>query len=237
MRIIKHVPNLITSAGLLSGCAGIVEIAYGQLSWVPFWVLLAGFFDFIDGFAARALKVSSPMGKELDSLSDMVSFGFLPSFFMYKLLQEDYGNGFIPYLAFLIAVASAWRLAYFNIDERQSDRFIGLPTPANAIFITGLIFLPEAWFGNYQSQVWILITLLFSWLLSANVELVALKFKGFGWRGNEPKFILLLFSMGLFIFMGLKSMSIIIVAYILISIITNMLSGNSNGMSEKNLNG
>ncbi len=227
MSIIKHIPNLITSAGLLSGCIALVFAAQGYLIWVPYWVLLAGFFDFVDGFAARALKVSSPMGKELDSLSDMVSFGLLPAFTMFKMLNIGYQDSFIPYMAFLIAVASAWRLAYFNIDTEQSDKFIGLPTPANAIFITGLIFIPENWYGGYKFEILIILTLVFSWLLNARLELIALKFKGYQWKGNEPKYFVMLFTLIFIIMLGLKSLSLVIVAYIITSMINNLMVSRS----------
>lgn len=227
MSIIKHIPNLITSAGLLSGCMALVFAARGDLLFVPYWVLLAGFFDFVDGFAARALKVSSPMGKELDSLSDMVSFGLVPAFTMLKLLQTGYQDSLIPYTAFLIAVASAWRLAYFNIDTEQSDKFIGIPTPANAIFITGLVFIPDKWFVGYKFEVLIAMTLVFSWLLNAKLELIALKFKGFQWKGNEPKYLVMLFTLVPLIMLGLKSLSLIIVAYVIISLISNFMVSKS----------
>ena len=131
----KHIPNAITCANLFSGCIGIVYAFNGALETAAYFVLLSGIFDFFDGFAARLLNVKSNIGKDLDSLADMVSFGFLPGVVMYQLLsQSDYASPYLPYLAFIITVFSALRLAKFNNDTRQTEDFIGLNTPMNTDF-------------------------------------------------------------------------------------------------------
>jgi hydroxyacylglutathione hydrolase len=172
-------------------------------------------FDFFDGFAARLLKVSSPIGKELDSMADMVSFGALPSLFMYKLLQFESPFEFLPYVALLIAVCSALRLAIFNIDETQSDSFRGLPTPANALFITALPFLDYPFFDVLFSPVVLtIITLIFSVLLVSRFELFALKFKNFTWTDNKVRFTFLLLSVLLLAAMQFAAIPLIILLYV-----------------------
>src|SRR5688572_9999022 len=183
--MIKHLPNFLTCCNLLCGCLGVVFVLEDRAFPAAYFVWIAGAFDFFDGFAARMLKVSSPIGKELDSLADMVSFGLLPSVVMYKLLLAEDTTGYLPYAAFSIAVFSALRLAIFNIDETQRDSFRGVPTPANALFITALPLLTGGIAAALQSQ-WVLlvITVVSSWLLVSNLELFALKFKDFTWTNN-----------------------------------------------------
>ncbi|MBC7617150.1 MAG: CDP-diacylglycerol--serine O-phosphatidyltransferase, partial [Pedobacter sp.] len=140
----KHIPNAITCANLFSGCIGVVFAFKGELETAAYFVLLSGIFDFFDGMVARLLKVKSAIGKELDSLADMVSFGFLPGVVMFQLLKAgDYSNDYLPYLGFIITVFSALRLAKFNIDERQTEDFIGLNTPMNTLFIVSLPFIAK----------------------------------------------------------------------------------------------
>jgi CDP-diacylglycerol--serine O-phosphatidyltransferase len=219
----KQVPNFLTCCSLFSGCFALVQISNGNLEWIPFLVWIAAFFDFFDGFAARLLKVSSPMGKELDSLSDMVSFGVVPGYFVYALLSSQPENPWVPFIGFAITIGSALRLAKFNIDERQSDQFIGLPTPANAIFITGLIWLPESWQLLLTSNVLIAIAILFSILLNAEIPLVALKFKNYSWGENISRYFVILSTLGLVLFLGLQGISLTIVSYLCISIVFNFL--------------
>ncbi len=138
-RVKKHVPNAITCANLFSGCVGIVFAFQGELIIAAYAVLLAAIFDFFDGFASRVLQSFSGIGKELDSLADMVSFGVLPSVILYQLFlqapQIDQVSPYLNFIAFLIPVFSALRLAKFNTDTRQAEIFIGLPTPANGMLI------------------------------------------------------------------------------------------------------
>ncbi|MEQ9297254.1 MAG: CDP-diacylglycerol--serine O-phosphatidyltransferase [Cyclobacteriaceae bacterium] len=217
----RHIPNFLTCCSLFSGCFALVQISNGNLPWVPYLVWIAAFFDFIDGFAARLLKVSSPMGKELDSLSDMVSFGVVPGYFVYALLQTQTDSQWLPFIGFAITIGSALRLAKFNIDERQSDQFIGLPTPANAIFLTGLIWLPESWQLLMTTNFLIAMAVLFSILLNAEIPLIALKFKDYKWSSNVSRYFVILSTLALMIFLGLQGISLAIVSYLCISIVFN----------------
>lgn len=229
--IIRHFPNFLTCMNLLCGCLGIVCAFGGELKIGIYFVLLGAIFDFSDGFAARLLNAKSLIGKDLDSLADMVSFGVFPAVVMYHLMlnaAQSLGTNFLEIgwwaaiFAFLIAIMSGVRLAKFNNDTRQSDKFIGLPTPANTIFVAGLVFLIEL--GGFATEIltnyWILavITALFSWLLVCEVELLALKFKHFKWHGNELRYIFLLLSVSILIIFGFGGLSLVIGLYILISL-------------------
>ncbi|MEQ8906615.1 CDP-diacylglycerol--serine O-phosphatidyltransferase [Ekhidna sp.] len=180
----KHIPNFLTCLNLVIGCVGIYFTLTGRAPEAFYFVIASGLFDFLDGFAARLLKVKSEIGKQLDSLADLVSFGLLPSFFMLQWLQEI--SDFF-WIALIIAVFSAVRLAVFNVDETQSDNFKGLPTPANAIMLTSLIFVP---FELYEYTL-ISICLFSSLLLVSPLRLIALKFSSPGWKGNEARWILI----------------------------------------------
>ncbi|WP_044203790.1 CDP-diacylglycerol--serine O-phosphatidyltransferase [Flammeovirga sp. OC4] len=230
MGIKKHIPNAITCGNLISGCIGISFCFEGDLFLGAAMILVGATFDFFDGFAARMLKVSSPMGKELDSLADMVTFGVLPAVILYQLLLQvellaDTHTTYLPYIAYLIAAFSAIRLANFNIDERQSDGFIGVPTPANALLIGSLPLIlryyPE--FSPYILNKYLLIgiAVVMSYLLNAEIPLVSLKFKNFGWKGNEPRYTLIGVSVLLLIFLQVAALPLIVVTQVLVSIIFN----------------
>ena len=158
MNLKRHIPNFLTCCNLICGCFGIVFCLEGRNVPAAYFVWIAATFDFFDGFAARMLKVSSPIGKELDSLADMVSFGLLPSLVMYKMLMGVSSSNWIPFIAFLIAVGAALRLAIFNVDETQSDSFKGLNTPSNTLFITALPLLSGA-MGMWVQNEWVLVAL------------------------------------------------------------------------------
>lgn len=189
-----------------------------------YFVWAAGVFDFFDGFAARWLNVTSPIGKELDSLADMVSFGLLPSLVMYKMIEASSENEWLPYVAFLIAVCSALRLAIFNIDETQHDSFKGLNTPANTIFITSLVFLPDSWSQWLQHEVsLIILTILFSLLLVSRIDIIAFKFKDFSWQHNKARFTFLPIAVLLIVFLGKAGLPLVILFYILFSLVSRVL--------------
>lgn len=219
MKLLKHIPNSLTCLNLLCGCIGIVFVLEGYPVPAAYFVWAACIFDFFDGFAARWLKASSPIGKELDSLADMVSFGVLPSVMMYTWLSNQSDHAYLPFIAFTIAVFSALRLAKFNIDERQTSSFIGLPTPANALFLTALPFLPEG-ILMFVQQAWVLVVIIivFSFLLVAEIELFALKFKNFAWRGNELRFAFLGIALVLIVVLNKSSLPVIILLYVLLSL-------------------
>lgn len=182
-------------------------------------IWLAMLFDFADGLSARLLNVKSAIGKELDSLADMVTFGVLPSILMFLMLQERFDSLLIPYLAFLLAIFSGIRLAKFNVDTRQEENFIGLPTPANALFISSLIFFQE----QLSDWLLIIITLLFSYLLVAELPLFSLKLKSLSWKGNEIRYIFLIIAITLIAVMKLAALPFIIISYLILSVIDNYL--------------
>ncbi len=192
-------------------------------------IVLGAVFDFFDGMSARLLHVSSPIGKELDSLADDITFGLAPSAILFSVIREmpcpewlQPLRAYLPYLAFIMAAFSALRLAKFNLDERQSTSFIGLPTPANALFWGSLVL------GQYDRllasgshlPLLLLGILLFSWLLVAEIPLFALKFKNLSWKDNQPKYIFLLGCLPCFL-LGYSCFAAIIVWYILLAVIVN----------------
>ncbi|MCE3228519.1 MAG: CDP-diacylglycerol/serineO-phosphatidyltransfera se [Bacteroidetes bacterium] len=218
----RNIPNTITLGNLLCGCLAIVKAFEGDLVWAAYLVGIAAVLDFFDGFIARLLKVTSPIGKDLDSLSDMVTFGVVPGIIMFLLL----GKG---YIAFIIPILSCVRLAKFNNDSRQSESFIGVPTPAFAILVCSLPlikeFHPESFFITaVKDNPWLLIVLCFcSLLLVAPIPLFALKFKQFKWKGNEIRYIFLLFSVVVLSLLQFIGIPIVIISYVLFSIVNNII--------------
>ena len=225
MKIFKHLPNFITLLNLLTGSAGIVLALQGNLVIAAFCVFIAAVFDFLDGFAARLLKANSSIGKELDSLADVISFGLLPGIIAYSLLSQNTEVALWPWLGLLIAAFSALRLAKFNVDTRQSDQFIGLPTPANAILFASfpLILESEAWLFLQNPWVLSILIVVFSLLLVAEIPLMALKFKNFGWNENKLKYIFILISLVLLFVLAWMAIPIIIILYIFFSLAGNYL--------------
>lgn len=218
--MIRHLPNFLTCCNLLCGCFGIVFVLEGREIPAAYFVWLAGVFDFFDGFAARMLKVTSSIGKELDSLADVVSFGILPALVMYKMISTSSDSSALPYIGFTIAVFSALRLAIFNVDETQRDSFRGLNTPANTIFITSLPLLYNQvgrWL--YEPVVLVAITLLFSFLLVSRIEFFAFKFKSFRWEDNKMRFTFLLLAVLLLISLQYLAVPIVILLYIVFSLL------------------
>ncbi|MGQ0827684.1 MAG: CDP-alcohol phosphatidyltransferase family protein [Bacteroidota bacterium] len=270
----KNIPNAITCGNLICGCLAIVCAFNGNLVWSGYLVLIASVLDFFDGFFARLLKVISPIGKELDSLADVVTFGVVPGVVMFHMIKQGFSyqstisqsHGFIPssydlnysqqeiygYIGFVITLFSAIRLAKFNVDTHQSDSFIGLPTPANAIFICSLPLVidqltPEidmslaitAAFSFVSQSVpteflpliilqnpYFLmgVTILMSYLLISNITLFALKFKNYSWRDNKIRYLFLIFSLILLIVFQFIAFPFIIVLYIIMSVINNIVS-------------
>ncbi|MEQ8474775.1 CDP-diacylglycerol--serine O-phosphatidyltransferase [Fulvivirga sp.] len=223
MSIKKHIPNLLTSSNLVCGCLGIIYCFQGDFKLAVYLIWIAMLFDFLDGFAARLLKVSSPIGKELDSLADMVTFGVLPAILILQLI-EQHETGPIKYIALLIAVFSALRLAKFNVDDKQQSVFIGLPTPANALFLSSLIFVFERFPAFNQLYFLVGVAVIFSFLLVAPLELFALKFKNYAWKGNEVRFVFLLLSLISIVFLQFLALPLIILGYILLSFVIKVTS-------------
>lgn len=217
----KHLPNAITCANLFSGCIGIVLAFKGKLELAAYFVLLAGVFDFFDGMVARWLHVKSEIGKQLDSLADMVSFGFLPGVVMFQLLNaSDHAVEYLPYFGFIITVFSALRLAKFNIDERQTEDFIGLNTPMNTLFIVSLPFIAHHYPSIIHSAaVLIAIVLICSFLLVSEIKIFSFKLNGLSWAANKIKFIFLVAAIGLIAVLKFVAVPFILVLYIGCSIL------------------
>jgi CDP-diacylglycerol--serine O-phosphatidyltransferase len=198
----------------------------GQIVSGAYFILISAGLDFFDGFAARILKVPSEIGKQLDSLADLVSFGVLPGLILFQMVKVESDIDWLPYLTLIIPLLSAYRLAKFNIDTRQTDQFIGLPTPANALFISTLPYFAIAWpkIGIWLTSPFVLVGI--AWvmaiLLILELPLIALKFKNFSVSQNVFRYILILVSLGLIIPFNLAGIPIIILAYIGLSIIENV---------------
>lgn len=227
--VTKHIPNTLTSCNLISGCIAIVFALSANYTMALTFIVVGAVFDFFDGMSARLLGVSSPIGKELDSLADVVTFGVAPSSMIYTLLLTLSKSGWnetlafaIPYVAFVMAAFSALRLAKFNLDERQTTSFIGLPTPANALFWGALIVGNENVFDENSFYIYLLIILVFvsSWLLVAEIPMFALKFKHWGWRDNKVKYVFLISCLPILLIFGISGISVIIAWYICLSFLT-----------------
>jgi CDP-diacylglycerol--serine O-phosphatidyltransferase len=264
-------PNLLTAMNLVCGITSIIATIAGRIDISPLFLFAAMGFDFLDGFAARKLAIQSELGKQLDSLADMVSFGLAPGIIVMVMIilgvhdgtiaphdynyqatsytwfqiqawmqavfynvpnQFDASIKYLPFIAFIIPVLSLFRLAKFNIDDKQSDRFIGVPTPLNTIFI---LFFPlyfcyhfSTWNSQHSLMLMVFdcysiacITGLFSFLLIANIPLIALKFKSYAWAENKYRYLLLLLSLISFIVFFLWAIPIIVILYLLLSLIEN----------------
>jgi len=216
----KNIPNIITAANLFTGAVGVYFASQFEFEWVTFCLVLAAVFDFLDGMLARLLKVHSEIGKQLDSLADMVTFGFLPSYVLFQFLQMNEA-GILSFTAFLVAVFSAFRLAKFNIDTRQSEEFIGLPTPANALFIGFLVFLKEveALKFLFDTTSLIIISVVFSFLLVAEVPMISLKFKNLNFKENIFRYLTIIMAIILIGIFQFSAVPVVILLYILLSII------------------
>jgi CDP-diacylglycerol--serine O-phosphatidyltransferase len=217
----KHIPNAITCANLFSGCIGVVYAFKGQLDIAAYFVLLSSIFDFFDGMVARLLNVKSAIGKELDSLADMVSFGFLPGVVMFQLLKlSDYSSEYLPYLAFIITVFSALRLAKFNIDERQTQDFIGLNTPMNTLFIVSLPFIAKDYPEIIGSSIALIaIIAITSFLLVSEIKIFSFKLGDTSWAKNKFKFLFLIASLVLIVFLKFVAIPFVLILYISLSIL------------------
>lgn len=211
----RHIPNAITCANLFSGCIGIVFAFKGDLQFAAYFVILSGIFDFFDGMVARLLHVKSAIGKDLDSLADMVSFGFLPGVIMFQLLKISSTSEYLPYLAFFITIFSALRLAKFNNDERQTEDFIGLNTPMNTLFFVSLPYIAVD-YPNIISSTPILlaVTAITSYLLISEIKIFSLKFSNLSWAKNKIKFIFLILSAILIIAFKFLAVPLILILYI-----------------------
>ena len=227
----KHIPNFITCLNLFSGCVAVFLAFEGNYLYAFLFILLSAIFDFFDGFAARLLKAYSPMGKELDSLADMVSFGLAPGALVFSLLTKTWINEWVPFMAFLIPVFSGLRLAKFNIDTRQTTSFIGLPVPANAIFWAGIVYSYSLFLTN---NVLLLFTLIgvFCYLLVSEIPMFSLKFKNVTWKDNQSQFIFLIGCAFILAYFRLDAFAVLIGWYILLSIGLSLFKNKSQRASN-----
>jgi len=242
--MLKQIPNLITSLNLLCGCVAIFFAVSGDLVTASYFVFTGIFFDFFDGLAARLLNAQSEVGLQLDSLADMVTSGVAPAVVMVQLLSESISGGpiilaenfssegwnegwhhYIPFVGLLIAVASAYRLAKFNVDTRQTTSFIGLPTPGNTLLVLSLplilAFQPSALVENIILNPWFLIgiTLLGCILMNAELPLFALKFKTWDVKSNAMRYIFLAICLVAIVLLQFIAIPVILLVYIFMSLI------------------
>ena len=226
----QHLPNAVTLLNLFCGCCAIVAILYDQVE-LCLVLLAAGILaDYMDGAVARMLNVKSNLGKELDSLADMVTFGLLPGAILYYLLNQNLPEGaarlqviwhYTP--AFVVTLFSALRLAKFNIDTRQTEHFLGLPTPSATIFVAGILaifFYDSFGLADWVIQPWLIFTLavVLSWLLVSDIPMFNLKLSSFGWAGNEIRFIFAAVAIVLLVVLGIAGPALIILLYILFNV-------------------
>lgn len=247
----KHIPNIITCCNLICGCIATGAAFHHHFSTAFLFILLGAGFDFFDGMTARALKVSGKMGVELDSLADVVTFGVAPSAMLFtlfsvvrypELIYNNFWFTFMPFTGFLVAAFSALRLAKFNIDERQHTTFIGMPTPANAIFWAALISSSEAYLTSpmFNAPFLLAFEILFCWLLVCDIPMFALKFKNMSWADNKLKYIFLIacvIILGISAIIGIQNSSVwmmlsrglagCIGLYIVMSIATSLKGGRA----------
>ena len=242
MSIKKHIPNAITLLNLLAGLLALIHAFNGNYNEAFSLVCLGVFFDFWDGFFARIWKVQSQIGLQLDSLADMVTSGVVPGLVMYKMLadiqenqsqynltEETYYMGIVPYLGFLITLASCYRLAKFNVDARQTDSFIGLPTPANALLIMSIPMIQFhsefEWLVDFLSNPFVLVgvTVLSSYLLNAEISLFSLKVKSFSWEKYKMQVVFMIISVILIAILEFIAIPIIILLYVILSVINNTM--------------
>jgi len=239
MKIKQNIPNFLTVMNLIGGLLSIIMIMNGNYIWAGLFIFIAAVFDYLDGTAARLLNAYSELGKQLDSLADVISFGVAPGILMFRMLYIGCATGcnvleqlhITPYFALLIPVCSALRLAKFNIDLRQEVNFIGLPTPANALFFASIpliLYLQPQLFSILSfdfiidffsnSRVLTILTVFFSYMLISDFRIFSMKFKSVGWRGNQLRYSFLVISVVLLILFSLMAIPMIILIYILLSI-------------------
>jgi len=231
IKIRKHIPNFLTLCNLLSGTIGIVTVFEGSLIYGAYFIWLGAVFDFLDGFSARLFNAYSDIGKELDSLADMVTFGVLPSLTVYRFLSGYFPiDSFWPYISIIPVLFSALRLAKFNIDTKQKEIFIGLPTPANAFLLSGLPFISHLRLFHFISPPFYTIptVLIASLLMVSSVEFISLKFKNLKFRENRYKFTIIFAGIIFISILKTEGISIAIIAYVFISIIKNLSNNQTN---------
>jgi len=236
LRMKKHLPNIFTSLNLLAGCMAVVMIFRDHMEWAAYLIFLAAFFDLLDGMAARVLRLNSAYGKELDSLADMVSFGFVPGIVVFKLLQQSEMDALalpesvlalVQFAPFVITIFSALRLAKFNLDTRQTNSFIGLPVPANTLFVVSLPMILIQEVGDFDvillnPLVLLILSILLSLLLVSEIPLFSLKFKSLSVKENLYQYTLLILSAILIPVFHWTAVPLIFALYFILSIVNNI---------------
>ncbi len=225
----KYLPNFFTLLNLTVGSLGAILALKGYVTqgiWCIWW---GASLDFFDGWLARTLNAHSPLGQQLDSLADLITFGWLPACIMYELIDQQTTLTYLPYIAILIPICSALRLAQFNIDTRQKDAFIGLPVPANGILISTLPLIIVAnkrvWLTAFMSHPYFLVifVIITSYLLIANIPLMAFKFTSYAWHPNRFRYSFLLTATLLILWLQSEGLALSIVLYILGSVMLSVL--------------
>lgn len=235
MKLFKHLPNFITLLNLFCGLLSIFFFSVDQLAWASYMIFVAAVLDFFDGFSARLLKAYSPLGAQLDSLADVVSFGVAPAFMLFGLIKISHGLpditvsdvNLLPFVALIVPLFTALRLAKFNIDTRQTESFIGLPSPASGLLLASLPLVRSQLYEG-QSLFYMVVTnayfyvgigLLMSFLMVSELPLFGLKFKSFTLKGNEVRYFFLLSAIILIIALQFVAIPFIILLYLLLSLI------------------
>lgn len=247
MKIKEHIPNLLTLANLFCGTVAAMHAVVGHYELTAIFVVIGIIFDFFDGFVARILGVSGELGKQLDSLADVVTSGVVPGlllFFMMKTnvingsnveMEINFGQyeadfGWLPYVGFLVTIAAGYRLAKFNLDTRQSDSFIGLPTPAMSLFVISIPLIYQSTDIEFvrnlliNNNFLIGITLVLSFLMNAELPLFSLKFKINSFKKNVIKYVFLAVSIVMIVLLKYMAVPLIIAFYVLLSIVTNLFN-------------
>lgn len=226
--MIRNIPNTLTCCNLFSGCIASCMAFQGNYVWAFVFIIIGAAFDFFDGMVARLLHVSSPIGKELDSLADDITFGLAPAAIAFALFQEVHYPDFIqslrpvlPYTAFLVAVFSGLRLAKFNIDTRQASSFIGMPTPANALFWGSLVTGEHAFLTSplFNAVYLFVLVVVMSLLLVAELPMFSLKFKDLSWQHNKVSYIFLIGCIPLFLIFQWSGFAAVIIWYVILSLL------------------
>ncbi len=228
MDLTRHIPNTLTIFNLACGVFGIVAAFRGDLQTAAIMIWAGALFDFLDGSAARLLNKFSSIGKDLDSLADLITFCMLPGAILFELAGQNSPNSMLSYTGFLLVIFGALRLAKFNNDTRQSETFYGLPVPASAIFVSGLPFALSGgpvWFSDAVSSLYAIATIaiILSFMMVSDIKLMSLKFKNFSLANNWPRYVLLVGALILLILFKAVALPVVIILYVVLSVTLNVM--------------